>query len=211
MWLPEPAIELLDPAAFAAAVAEALDSGAAIVHGVVPATPVARLLTEARGHELRQASRRVGVVEQLVYTRTLTIPSQTAPGVDALADAIAACANAGWHATEATISRYPPRGGISPHRDPRRFTGFVVTVTLSGTGEFTVTQDRSSRCMTRRWRVRSGDAVIVVQDPRQQPAPFHTISTGDIERWSITLRQRKPDSDDLDVASAGTPPGDVGW
>jgi hypothetical protein len=81
-WLPEPAIELVDTAVFAAAVAEALDGGAAIVHGAGPATPVARLLTEVRGHELTQASRRVGVVEQLVYTRTLTIPTQTAPSVD---------------------------------------------------------------------------------------------------------------------------------
>jgi alkylated DNA repair dioxygenase AlkB len=204
-WLPEPAVELVDTVAFAAAVAEALDGGAAIVHGAIPAMCVARLLTEARGHEHRLASKRVGVVEQLVYTRTLTIPTETAPSINALADAIAACARTGWHATEATVSRYPPRGGISPHRDPRRFSGLIVTVTLSGTAEFTVSQDRSSQCVTRRWLVRSGDAVIVVQDPRQQPAPFHAISTGEIERWSITLRQRKPDSDHIAVASAGQP------
>jgi hypothetical protein len=68
MWLPEPAIELVDTAVFAAAVAEALDGGAAIVHGAVPATPVARLLTEVRGTNSR---RRAGVSASLSswYTR----------------------------------------------------------------------------------------------------------------------------------------------
>ena len=101
-------------------------------------------------------------------------------------------ADARWRPTEAAVMRYRRGGGISTHRDHRRFVYAVAVVCLDGEGVFSTFASRPGRAVSE-WRCRPGDVVVLAgPDPADplgvDPRPLHAVRPAGAERVSLTFR-----------------------
>lgn len=105
---------------------------------------------------------------------------------------------ADFAATDIYVQRYGPgSGGISPHRDGRRFIKLISVFSLGGPAQFRLCRDRRGSLL-RRYRLAAGD-LLLLRAPgfagRPEGGPLHAVSGPREEvRYSVSLRmERRPD------------------
>lgn len=83
--------------------------------------------------------------------------------------------------------------GITPHRDLARYINLIGIVVIGGSGRFQVCRDRSGRDATEIPAV-PGHAILMRAPgfPGAADRPFHCVSDIRQSRYTLVLRQRRP-------------------
>ena len=196
--------------AFAAALEETAQHGAAKIERALTGAAQRELLAALDAADFERAPERVSQVEQdfdMVAIKLADKPTE--PGltpVFALADEYTAFLRQQAHAldlprladftpTDVHVQRYRPGSrGITPHRDGRRFVTLISIFSLGNSAQFVLCRDRQGTPL-RRYRLASGDLLLLraagfARD--SSPGPMHAVS-GPEEgvRYSITFRMEQ--------------------
>lgn len=177
----------VSPTALAAVGAEAVREGAGLVRGAASPALLRKLSHEVGSLEFSPAGSVIGRVRQRVDTAVWALEGDATrftTGV-ALSHLLRDLRpDRPWTANEVTVSKYPPLGEVTAHRDHLRYQGFVVTLSVTGAAQFDLMADRET--VEGSWWLAPGDLVVVRASP--EPRPIHRVIAGDRERIAITWR-----------------------
>jgi alkylated DNA repair dioxygenase AlkB len=89
--------------------------------------------------------------------------------------------------------RYPPGGGISPHRDGLKYLNIIAVLVLEGEGRFCLCDDRDGT-NPREIGNAPGDLLLMRASGfnKQDVQPFHFVDQISAPRTSFALRHKRP-------------------
>jgi hypothetical protein len=182
---------------------EVSQHGAAFAAGAVGQPCCVQLMSELDSGPFEQVAPVIGSVRQEGESFEVRVEKLTsrypvlAYLCDELADQIHRHGASEWLPNEVAVQRYHPRsGGITPHRDHRRFALLVAVITVAGSAPFTVCRNRAGDPI-RTWQASEG-ALVLLRGPglagKVDGRPMHAVGgpIGGMPRTSIGIRMQGP-------------------